>query len=80
MGNRLTDKTGVASLRDNGETLIVTVLHHFADLLGRLGLDDDRTLPLVFVHPVVIIARQVIGCCGAVYCGQKRGRGREKGS
>ena len=57
----LTNQTRVATLGDNGETLLVAVRHDLAELLRRLGLDDDRAVPMVLAHPVIVVRVQLVG-------------------
>ena len=57
-----TDKTRVSSLGYYGDTLFIAVLHDFAELLCRLGLDDGRTLSVILVQPVILKWSEII-CC-----------------
>lgn len=50
----LTNKTSVATLRNNSQTLVIAVLHDFADLLRSFRFDNNGTLAMVLVHPIVI--------------------------
>ena len=56
-----TNQACVATLGDNCQALLVAVGHDLAELLGRLGLDDDRAIPMVLAHPVIVVRVQLVG-------------------
>ncbi len=74
----LTDQPGVTALRHDRESLLVAILHHRRDLLGRLGLDNDLALAVILVHPVIVERLEVIGRRRLVEGGQQRRRAREE--
>ena len=54
------DKSGITTLGYDSDPFVPTILHDLADLFHRLGLDDDLTLSMVLVHPVVIERSQIV--------------------
>lgn len=53
-------QAGVTALRHNSKALFMAIPHDSRDLLCVLGLNHALALPLVFVHPVNIEARQFV--------------------
>lgn len=64
-----TNKSSVASLRDNPNTALMTMLHNFADFLGRARSQHGRRLSMILVHPIIIVLREL---------GRGRRDGRER--
>lgn len=56
-----TNKTSITTLRNNGQTLVIAVLHDLTDLLCSFRFDNNGTFAMVLVHPVVVKRLQFIG-------------------
>jgi len=67
-----TDQPSVTSLRDDGDPLLITILHNIRHFLRILRLDNNPTLTLIFPHPINIKPIKFLITSTLIKCAQKR--------
>jgi hypothetical protein len=55
-----THKSSIATLWNNGQSLVVTIFKNSRNFLVGLRLEHELTLPLELLSPILIAARKVI--------------------